>query len=81
MPDSIPGSSSKETFQSPFPPKLLVARRIDVLKNDFAPDISLRLEIDDTTTYIMPVGPKLATVLVESLQRALSAVPAPTSRQ
>lgn len=61
--------------------KVLAVRRIDVFKKADNPDLALRMELTTGDIYLVPIGPKLASVLVESLDRAIRALPAPASRQ
>lgn len=61
--------------------QMLVARRIDVLKDDHGAGTFLRMEIDDSTVYIVPIGPRLVSVLIEALERSQRFVPSPSSEQ
>ena len=61
--------------------RVLVPRRIDVFKDDKTPDIFLKMEINDTLTVVVPIGPRLAGVLRDSLDLALRAVPGPSRAQ
>ncbi|MBR0752733.1 hypothetical protein JQ604_11105 [Bradyrhizobium jicamae] len=61
--------------------RLLVPRRIDVFKDDKTPDIFLKMEVNDTLTVVVPIGPRLAAGLIEGIDRALRAVPPPSRVQ
>lgn len=61
--------------------KMLVPRRIDVLKDDSNPDTYLRMEVDDTTTYVVPIGPSLVATLIEALERTKRVLPRPSILQ
>jgi hypothetical protein len=61
--------------------RLLVPRRIDVFKDDKTPDIFLKMEVNDTLTVVVPIGPRLAAGLIEGIDRALRAVPTPSRVQ
>lgn len=80
------GGGAKNSPLSAFSPKrpavkLLAVRWVDVLKNSFNPDVALQLELKRGEIYLVPLGPKLVSVLIESSGRARRALPAPKSPQ
>lgn len=50
--------------------RMLVPRRIDVIKDHQTPDTFLRMEIDSATTFVVPIGPKLVSALIQGLERS-----------
>lgn len=59
----------------------LIPRRIDVIKDHLSPDTFLKMEIDDKTTYVVPIGPQLVSALIEGLDRARRVIPPTSTRQ
>ncbi|SFI09305.1 hypothetical protein SAMN05216525_10465 [Bradyrhizobium sp. Gha] len=59
----------------------MIPRRISVIKDHRSPDTFLHMEIDDSTTYIVPVGPRLLSTLIDGLDRARRVTPPVSTRQ
>lgn len=59
----------------------MVPRRITVIKDHRSPDTFLQMEINDATSYIVPIGPQLLSTLIDGLDRARRVIPPGSTRQ
>lgn len=76
---NIPAPAMAPSQQAQTRARMLVPRRIDVIKDHRTPDTFLRMEIDSTTTFIVPIGPKLVSALIQGLERTQRVVTPSTS--
>lgn len=74
-------STAAPLDQAKRPAHLMIPRRIDVIKNHQTPDTFLRMEVDDATTYMVPIGPKLVAALIKGLERSQRMVAPPSLKQ
>ncbi|MCK1368330.1 hypothetical protein [Bradyrhizobium sp. 62] len=59
----------------------VVPRRITVVKDHRSPDTFLQMEINETTTFNMPIGPRMLSTLIDGLDRARRVIPPLPTRQ